>query len=215
MILVCVCIYQIARNRATRPCHPSHCTPFALILPRGGIICVYFIFTGLSIRYTWQLRGTEVEGSYRHGDSTLLSNQQALKWRQNPCRVQPAEIIGNLSVSRQCRWCELQLRLSGVLSVNLNFKLQIRLSDVLPHPTKSSKVTQNVFLSDEGYTNIEGYTNKTRYGMTLNKEWHRPMSKRFIKRPSSISRATTIDSDCSHLPTVGAVSNKEDKSRSS
>ena len=32
--------------------------------------------------------------------------------------------------------------------------------------------------------------------MRLYKQWHRPMSKRFIKPPYSISRATSIDSDC-------------------
>ena len=32
---VCVCIYEIAHNRAIRPCHPSHSMPLALILPRG------------------------------------------------------------------------------------------------------------------------------------------------------------------------------------
>ena len=34
-VCVCVCIYQIARNRAIRPCHPRHFMPLALILPRG------------------------------------------------------------------------------------------------------------------------------------------------------------------------------------
>ena len=31
----CVCIYSIVHNRAIRPCHPSHSTTLALILPRG------------------------------------------------------------------------------------------------------------------------------------------------------------------------------------
>ena len=29
-----MCIYEIAHNRAFRPCHPSHSMPLALILPR-------------------------------------------------------------------------------------------------------------------------------------------------------------------------------------
>ena len=33
--------------------------------------------------------------------------------------------------------------------------------------------------------------------MRLYKQWHRPISKRFIKPPYSISRATSIDSECS------------------
>ena len=35
VLCVCVCIYQIAHNRAIRPCHPSHSMPLALIFPRG------------------------------------------------------------------------------------------------------------------------------------------------------------------------------------
>ena len=32
---VCMYIYEIAHNRAIRPCHPSHSMPLALILPSG------------------------------------------------------------------------------------------------------------------------------------------------------------------------------------
>ena len=32
--------------------------------------------------------------------------------------------------------------------------------------------------------------------MRLYKQWHRPISKRFVKPPYSISRATSIDSEC-------------------
>ena len=39
---VCVCIYEIAYNRAIRPCHPSHFMPLALILPRVCVcVCVF------------------------------------------------------------------------------------------------------------------------------------------------------------------------------
>ena len=44
--------------------------------------------------------------------------------------------------------------------------------------------------------------------------WHRSMSKRFIKHPYFISRATSIDSDCCCLHTASVFSNKADKSRS-
>ena len=37
--------------------------------------------------------------------------------------------------------------------------------------------------------------------MRLSKQWHRPMSKRFIKPHYSIARAASIDSDCCRLPT--------------
>ena len=42
--------------------------------------------------------------------------------------------------------------------------------------------------------------------MRLYKQWHRPTSKRFIKPPYSISRATSIDSDCCRLPTISVLS---------
>ena len=45
----------------------------------------------------------------------------------------------------------------------------------------------------------------------LYKQWHRPMSKRFIKPPYSISRATSIDTDCCRLPPTSVLSNKADK----
>ena len=45
--------------------------------------------------------------------------------------------------------------------------------------------------------------------MRLYKQWHRPIiSKWFIKPPHSISRATSIDSDCCRLPTTSVLSNK-------
>ena len=46
--------------------------------------------------------------------------------------------------------------------------------------------------------------------MRLYKQWHRPISKRFIKPPYSISRATSIDSECCRLPTTNVLS-KQDK----
>ena len=48
----------------------------------------------------------------------------------------------------------------------------------------------------------------------LYKQWHRPISKRFIKPPYSISRTNSIDSDCCRLPTTSVLSNKVDKLRS-
>ena len=42
--------------------------------------------------------------------------------------------------------------------------------------------------------------------MRLHKQWHRPISKRFIKPPYSISRATSIDSECCRLPTTSVLS---------
>ena len=44
--------------------------------------------------------------------------------------------------------------------------------------------------------------------MRLYKQWHRPISKRFIKPPYSISRAISIDSECCRLPTTSVLSKK-------
>ena len=49
--------------------------------------------------------------------------------------------------------------------------------------------------------------------MRLYKQWHGPTSKWFIEPPYSISRATSIDSDCCRLPTTSVLSNKADKLR--
>ena len=43
--------------------------------------------------------------------------------------------------------------------------------------------------------------------MRLYKQWHRPISKRFIKLPYSM-RATSIDSECCRLPTTSVLSKK-------
>ena len=48
----------------------------------------------------------------------------------------------------------------------------------------------------------------------LNKKWFRPISKRFIKSPYSISRATSADSDCYFIPTAIVLSSKADTSHS-
>ena len=50
--------------------------------------------------------------------------------------------------------------------------------------------------------------------MRLYKQWHRPVSKRFIRPPYSISRATSIDSECCRLPTTSVLSKKTEKLRS-
>ena len=53
----------------------------------------------------------------------------------------------------------------------------------------------------------------TKHYATL-KQWHRPISKRFIKPPYFILIATSIDSDCCRLPTTSVLGNKADKIRS-
>ena len=49
---------------------------------------------------------------------------------------------------------------------------------------------------------------KTSYA-TIYKQWHRPLSKRFIRPPYSTSRVTPIDSKYCHLLTGSVLSKKE------
>ena len=58
----------------------------------------------------------------------------------------------------------------------------------------------------------KGYTK--RRSAAFYKEWHRPMSKLFIKPPYFVTRATSIDSDWCRLPTASVSSNQADKLRS-
>ena len=68
------------------------------------------------------------------------------------------------------------------------------------------------------YSNQVGSKSRQKV-MRLFKQWHRPISKRFIKPPllhieSSLDRLgllSPIDSDCCRLPTTSVLSNKSDK----
>ena len=65
---------------------------------------------------------------------------------------------------------------------------------------------------DHTYIHTYQQGSKSRQNVVrLHKQWHRPMSKRFTKPPYSISRATSIDSDCCRLPPTSVLSNKSDK----
>ena len=136
------------------------------------------------------------------------SNKQGSKSRQNPYQAQPTENIGNISEPRLCLEYELQFQVlyleccQYLVFQNLNYyyKLQRRLM-MMCCPTNK------VIKSD---TTRRVCTKKTSYA-TFYKQWHRPMSKRFIKPPYSISRATSIDSDCCRLPTASVLSNKAAK----
>ena len=52
------------------------------------------------------------------------------------------------------------------------------------------------------YSDQQGSRSRQKVTMRLYKQWHRPISKRFIKPPYYISRATSIDSECCRLPTT-------------
>ena len=50
--------------------------------------------------------------------------------------------------------------------------------------------------------------------MRLYKQWHRPISKRFMEPPYFILRATSNDSECCRLPTTSVLSKTTEKLRS-
>ena len=60
------------------------------------------------------------------------------------------------------------------------------------------------------YSNQQGSKSPQKV-MRLCKQRHRPISKRRIKPPYSISRATSIDSECCRLPTTSVLSKKPGK----
>ena len=57
------------------------------------------------------------------------------------------------------------------------------------------------------YSDQQGSKSRQK-AMRLYKQWHRPISKRFIKPPYSISRATSIDPECCRLPTTSVLGKK-------
>ena len=115
--------------------------------------------------------------------TTHYSNQQGSKSRQNLCEVQPTENIENLSAPRRCLWVRatVQFLPSRVLPIfqNLKYKLQIGLSDVLPIQQSHQKGYKKLFSSSRTVARRQVIY------ATLYKQWHRPMSKRFIRPPYS------------------------------
>ena len=137
------------------------------------------------------------------------SDQQGSKSRQNPCQVQRTENIGNLTASRRCVWVRttvVSTVWSAAIFQNLNHKLCREDYCLMCCPSnkviKSDTINNNV-LPLGGVHEDKSYA-------TLYKQWHRPaiMSKLFfIKSPYSISRATSIESDCCRLPMANVLSN--------
>ena len=74
--------------------------------------------------------------------------------------------------------------------------------------------TGHIMVTTRYYSDQQGSKSRQKV-MRPYKQWHRPISKRFIKPPYSIlSRATSIDLNCCRLPTISVPSNKLDKLRS-
>ena len=123
---------------------------------------------------------------------------------------------------------ELQFLLSGMLSSvfqNLDYKLQRRLS-VLPIQQSYQKCYET-FSSSRRVTRRQAIVIKTDYRVIF-VNWLLPCGviRRIVSLPQcrksssnllkiiSLSKATSIDSDCCRLPTARVLSNKAEKSRS-
>ena len=78
---------------------------------------------------------------------------------------------------------------------------------------RGTKVNGSHIMVITRYSDQQGSKSRQKV-MRLYKQWHRPISKRFIKPPYSISRATSIDSECCRLPTTSVLSKKPEKLRS-
>ena len=141
--------------------------------------------------------------------TTSYSNQQGSKSRQDPCQVQLQypRTSGTYRRHDDVFVYELQLLLSGVLPIlqNLSYKLQKRLSYVLPIDQSNQKWLKTFSSLSEGYTKSRNVTHSASNGtdQCLNG------SPNLL----TISRANPIDSGCCRLPTASVLSNNADKSR--
>ena len=94
-------------------------------------------------------------------------------------------------------------------------KSAIDLSNANPaHGHKEVPRSRGHIVVTTRYSDRQGSKSRQNLMLRLYKQWLRPISKRFIKPPYSVSRATSIDSDCCRLPTTSVLSNKVDKLRS-
>ena len=130
--------------------------------------------------------------------TTRYSDQQVSKSRQNLCQVQPIEKIGNLSASRRGLWIRATV---STLWRAANTSYSCREDCLMYCP--SNKVIKS---DPESFLAL-GVLHGDKLCDTL-----RAMApanvKTVIKPPYSMSRATSIDSNCCRLPTTSVLSNK-------
>ena len=95
-------------------------------------------------------------------------------------------------------------------------QFSLRLSNVNPAcgHKEVPRSTGHIVMVITRYSDQQGSKSRQKV-IRLLKQWHRPMSKRLIRPPYTLTRATSIDSDCCRLPTTSVLSNKADKLRSS
>ena len=156
---------------------------------------------------SWSQRGTKVNGSH-HGDSPLLilkptCIQIATKSIPGPTNREHRKLIGVKTMcldTNDSFYCLERCQYLGISITSYREDCLIRCT-----ANKVIKCDAKSFYSSS--RRVMSYA-------AFYKQWHGPMSKRFTKPPYSISRATSIDSDCCRLPTASVLSNKADKSRS-
>ena len=150
--------------------------------------------SGHAIAYRWR----SLPRVRRHRASTPQgSSERVLPWQITMDQL----IFASLSHTHY--WYEV-----GML------KVPVDLSNANPaYGHKEVRRSTDHIMAATRYSDQQGFKSRQKV-MRIYKQWHRPMSKRFIKPPYSISRATSIDSDCCRLPSTSVLGNKSDKLRS-
>ena len=100
----------------------------------------------------------------------------------------------------------------SVLSLQLNKIRQRNKSAIdLSHANPAcgheevGRSTGHLIMVTTRYSDQQGSKSRQKV-MRLYRQWHRPISQRFIKPPYSVSRASSIDSECCRLPTTSVLS---------
>ena len=137
------------------------------------------------------------------GEEGLLGNRWAHRWIQ-----QTLEQLLLLLLLLIHTFSVLSLQLKKLRRRN---KSAIDLSNANPAcGHKEVRRSTGHIMVTTRYSDQQGSKSRQKV-MWLCKQWHRPISKRLIKPPYSISRATSIDSECCRLPTTSVLSKKTEK----
>ena len=154
--------------------------------------------------------GTTQDGGTRGGTDIARASRRPPNWSSEEAHIVLAteETTVTQQVSHSClNCCILHINRSGLNHTvpSINLALARGHKEVL---RSTGHITVTTRYSDQ-------HGSKSRQKvMRLYKQWQRPISKRFIKPPYSVSRAAPIDSDCCLLPTTRVLRNNVDKLRS-
>ena len=138
------------------------------------------------------------------------SNKQGYKSRQTSCRSHRPRTSETCRHQDDVFGYEVQFLRYELLPVFRNMNYNAKQVCLMCCPfNKVIKRDSNSFYS---YRRI---TRRKVSSSTLYKQWHRPISKWFIRQSYSISRVSLIDSNCCRLHKASILSKKADNSRSS